>query len=135
MISIGLLASYMLLRLLRSPSSSLQVSEILELMSLITVCSTFFHWFYSGASHAYVFDRAALPRIAARAAHAAGLDIFGGDVIVAPTGDLTLIDLNDWPSFAPCRAAAADAIADYLARRAHAAWNPGLVSSANQSAL
>ena len=57
------------------------------------------------------------------------------DVIVASTGDLTLIDLNDWPSFAPCREAAADAIADYLARRVHAAWNPGLVSSANQSAL
>jgi len=95
----------------------------------------FFHWFYSGASHAYTFDRAALARIAARAAHAARLDIFGGDVIVASTGDLTLIDLNDWPSFAPCREAAADAIADYLARRAHAAWNPGLVSSANQSAL
>jgi hypothetical protein len=95
----------------------------------------FFHWFYSGASDAYAFDRMALARVAARAAHAAGLDIFGGDVIVAPTGELTLIDLNDWPSFAPCREAAADAIADYLARRAHAAWNPGLVSSANQSAL
>lgn len=95
----------------------------------------FFHWFYSGEAQAYPFDRAALARIAARAAHAAGLDIFGGDVIVAPTGELTLIDLNDWPSFAPCREAAAEAIADYLARRAHAARNPGLVSSANQSAV
>ena len=95
----------------------------------------FFHWFYSGASRGYPFDRARLPRLAAGAAQAAGLEIFGGDVIVSPSGELTLIDLNDWPSFAPCREAAADAIADYLARRAHAAWNSGLVSSANQSAV
>jgi len=95
----------------------------------------FFHWFYSGPSHGYAFDHAALPRLAARAARAAGLEVFGGDVIVSASGELTLIDLNDWPSFAPCREAAADAIADYLARRAHAAWNSGLVSSANQSAV
>ena len=97
--------------------------------------SAFFHWFYSGASHGYAFDRSALPHLASRAAQAAGLEIFGGDIIISPSGELTLIDLNDWPSFAPCREPAADAIADYLARRAHAAWNPGLVSSANQSAL
>jgi len=95
----------------------------------------FFHWFYSGTPHGYTFDRAALARLASRAAQAARLEIFGGDIIVSASGGLTLIDLNDWPSFAPCRETAADAIADYLARRAHAAWNPGLVSSANQSAL
>ena len=95
----------------------------------------FFHWFYSGASREQPFDRSALPRLAAEAAHAAGLDVFGGDVIVSPSGELTLIDLNDWPSFAPCRETAADAIANHLTRRAHAAWNRGLVPSANQSAL
>jgi hypothetical protein len=95
----------------------------------------FFHWFYSGPSQRYPFDTAALRRLAESAAAAAGLDIFGGDVIVSASGDLTLIDLNDWPSFAPCREAAADAIAGYLTRRAHAAWNSGLVSSANQSAV
>ena len=66
---------------------------------------------------------------------AAGLEIFGGDVIVAPSGELTLIDLNDWPSFAPCRDRASDAIAEHLMRRVDAAWNPGLVSSANESAV
>jgi len=95
----------------------------------------FFHWFYSGPSHGYAFDLAALRRLAGRAAAAAGLDVFGGDIIVSPAGELTLIDLNDWPSFAPCREAAADAIADYHARRVHVAWNSGLVSSANQSAV
>ncbi len=50
-------------------------------------------------------------------------------------GDLTLIDLNDWPSFAPCRDRASEAIAGYLMRRVDVAWNPGLVSSANESAV
>ena len=97
--------------------------------------SDFFHWFYSGPSSGAPFEAAALPRLASAAAAAAGLEIYGGDVIVSPSGDLTLIDLNDWPSFAPCRERAADAIADYITRRVHAAWNPGLVSSANESAL
>jgi hypothetical protein len=55
---------------------------------------------------------------AARAGAAAlGLDVFGGDLIVTPTGDPVLIDVNDWPSFARCRDDAADAIAGYVADR------------------
>jgi hypothetical protein len=108
-----------------------------------------FRWFYPGDGSAerghyrasrrdggrHRLDVAALRRLTDRAAQAAGLDIFGGDVIVAPTGELTLIDLNDWPSFAPCRDAASEAIADHLMRRVDAAWNTGLVSSANESAV
>jgi hypothetical protein len=95
----------------------------------------FFYWFYSGSVRRFEFDRDALTRLATRAAEAAGLEIFGGDIIVSPSGELTLIDLNDWPSFAPCRDAAADAIAEYLARRVHAGWNGDLVRTANESAL
>jgi hypothetical protein len=95
----------------------------------------FLHWFHSGEMRDAVVDVQALRSLAARAAAAAGLEIFGGDAIVSASGDLTLIDLNDWPSFAPCRDAAAHAIADYLTRRMHAAWNPGLVSTASQSAV
>jgi hypothetical protein len=80
----------------------------------------FFHWFYSGEARKYPFNVVALEALARRAATAAGLDIFGGDVIVSPSGELTLIDLNDWPSFAPCRERAAYAIADFIARRVHA---------------
>jgi hypothetical protein len=79
----------------------------------------FFHWFYSGEARKYPFNFAQLETLAHRAATAAGLDIFGGDVIVSPSGDLTLIDLNDWPSFAPCRERASYAIADFITRRAH----------------
>lgn len=99
------------------------------------VRGSFFHWLHPGETRGYPVNRAALGRLAADAAAAAGLDIFGGDVIVSPTGALTLIDLNDWPSFAPCREEAADAVARHLMRRVHAAWNAGMVSRANESAL
>lgn len=95
----------------------------------------FFHWFYPREARGYPIDVPALEHLAAAAAAAAGLEIFGGDVIVAPDGALMLIDLNDWPSFAPCRDRASDAIAHYLMRRVDGAWNPGLVSSANESAV
>ncbi|MEY2564335.1 MAG: hypothetical protein QOH88_2528 [Verrucomicrobiota bacterium] len=80
----------------------------------------FFHWFYSGEAQKFSFNFAHLESLANQAANAAGLDIFGGDVIVSPSGELTLIDLNDWPSFAPCRERAAYAIADFITRRVHA---------------
>jgi hypothetical protein len=80
----------------------------------------FFHWFYSGEARKYPFNFAGLESLANQAATAAGLDIFGGDVIVSPSGELTLIDLNDWPSFAPCRERASYAIADFITRRVHA---------------
>ena len=84
------------------------------------VTGGFFHWFHSGEARKYPFDFAQLETLARRAATAAGLDIFGGDVIVSPAGELTLIDLNDWPSFAPCRERASYAIADFITRRVHA---------------
>jgi glutathione synthase/RimK-type ligase-like ATP-grasp enzyme len=103
------------------------------------VGGAFFHWFYPKESAPdtprHNFDTGALLRLANAAAAAAGLDIFGGDVIVAEDGELTLIDLNDWPSFAPCRDQASVAIAAHLMRRVDVAWNPSLVSSANQSAV
>ncbi len=80
----------------------------------------FFHWFYSGAARKYPFDFSRLQSVAKNAAAAAGLDIFGGDIIVSPAGELTLIDLNDWPSFAPCRERASYVIADFITGRVHA---------------
>jgi hypothetical protein len=41
-------------------------------------------------------------------------------VIVSREGDLTLIDLNDWPSFAPCRERASYEIAEFISKRVHA---------------
>jgi hypothetical protein len=80
----------------------------------------FFHWFYSGNPRKHPFDFSELQDLGSKAAAAAGLDIFGGDVIVSSAGELTLIDLNDWPSFAPCRERASYVIADFITKRVHA---------------
>lgn len=56
-------------------------------------------------------DKAKLMHICRSAAEVLDVKIFGGDCIVAPDGTLTLIDFDDWPSFAPCRNEAAPYIA------------------------
>jgi hypothetical protein len=58
--------------------------------------------------------RAAMVTLVQRGAVALGLEVFGGDCIRDRRGRLWLVDLNDWPSYAPCQAAAASAIATYL---------------------
>ncbi len=63
-------------------------------------------------------DITRLHELAERAARALGLAVYGGDAVLAAPGSPVLIDLNDWPSFAPVRAAAAAAIARYAHQRA-----------------
>jgi hypothetical protein len=83
----------------------------------------FFWPFYPKDSEGYPFDEKKLHQLAEHAATALGISIYGGDAIISPEGRITLIDLNDWPSFAPCRGAAAHAIASYLKDRYYAAQN------------
>jgi hypothetical protein len=52
--------------------------------------------------------------IAAHAADALNIDIYGGDAIIAPDKGIYLIDMNDFPSFAPCREQAAPVIAERI---------------------
>jgi hypothetical protein len=101
--------------------AALQAHRAGDEIKFYGVADGFFHWFYSGETQKYPFSFAQLETLARQAATAAGLDIFGGDVIVSPAGELTLIDLNDWPSFAPCRERASYAIADFITKRVHAA--------------
>lgn len=58
-----------------------------------------------------VYDEAQLADMARRIALTLRLQVFGFDVIVAPDGSLSVIDVNDWPSFSACRDEAADSIA------------------------
>lgn len=55
-----------------------------------------------------------LAELAEQGAEALGLEVFGGDCVLDRESNLWLIDLNDWPSYGPCRAEAAHAIAAYL---------------------
>jgi glutathione synthase/RimK-type ligase-like ATP-grasp enzyme len=80
--------------------------------------SGFFHWYYLNG-HDYVeFDLDEIKNLAFRSAEVLGLDIFGGDVIVSPQGTLSIIDINDWPSFAPIRDEAAKNIGQFIHRKA-----------------
>lgn len=85
----------------------------------------FFYWFYpfdeghskygyeaiNGKSKGIKFDEKEMKKICQRAAEELNVDIYGGDCIVSPEGEMRIIDFNDWPSFAPCRTEAAPHIA------------------------
>ena len=87
--------------------------------------SPFFHWFYpfdeghskygheaiNGKAQGISFDHELLKDICAKAADVLDVVIYGGDCIISEQGDISIIDFNDWPSFAPCRNEAAPHIA------------------------
>lgn len=87
----------------------------------------FFYWFYpfdaghskygweevNGKSQGIKFDEKNFKAICQQAATELNVEIYGGDCIVAPDGQIRIIDFNDWPSFAPCRTEAAP----YIAKR------------------
>lgn len=98
-----------------------------ELIKFYGVADTpFFHWYaHFGASNSKHgpapaasapeslkhFDPEIFKEVCAYAADLLDVKIYGGDCIVAPDGTFCLIDLNDWPSFAPCREEVAPVIA------------------------
>lgn len=86
---------------------------------------TFFYWFYpleqnhskfsderiNGMPNHLHFDQQELQKACEKAADITGVVIYGGDCIIDKAGNFQIIDFNDWPSFAPCRAEAAPHIA------------------------
>lgn len=99
-----------------------------DLIKFYGVAGTdFFYWFYptcqnhskfgleqiNGNAKGIPFDEPQLHALCTRAADVLGIQIYGGDCIVAEDGTVRIIDFNDWPSFAPCREAAAP----YIAKR------------------
>lgn len=99
----------------------------------------FFHWFYpyeSGhvmqgygaeieATKGTKLDEELLKSYCRQACEELNIVVYGGDCIVSPDGKITIIDFNDWPSFAPCCNEAAPYIAksvlaeikDFMAKR------------------
>ncbi len=78
-----------------------------------------FHWFHHADQQlvGHPVDGGRLARIAAQATSALGLEVYGGDAIVADNA-LVLLDLNAWPSFARVREEASRVIAAHLVQRA-----------------
>jgi hypothetical protein len=81
--------------------------------------SNWFEWFYhrDKGMLGHSFEATRLHRAALDAAAALGLEIFGGDAIIRPSGEPMIIDLNAWPSYALYRDHATQAIADHLSER------------------
>ena len=97
-----------------------------DLVKFYGVAGTpFFYWFYpfesghskygaeavNGHTHNTPFDVERLKSLCAKAAEAIDIKIYGGDCIIDAEGGISIIDFNDWPSFAPCRDEAAPVIA------------------------
>lgn len=89
----------------------------------------FFHWLYpyekghykykefeaiNGETKHFKFNQSALRALADKTAVAAQVPIYGGDAVIDASGNIAIIDFNDWPSFAPCRKQAAAAIYQLL---------------------
>ena len=77
--------------------------------------SKFGHEAINGKTKHYTVHADELQAIAAHAAEILNIDIYGGDAIVTSDESVFLIDMNDWPSFAPCR----EQVAPIIAKRIH----------------
>jgi len=78
-----------------------------------------FRWFYHKEQRVagHPLDPRQLVQLVRHAAAALGLEIYGGDAIATATGQVLLLDVNAWPSFALYREEAAPRIASYLTLR------------------
>jgi glutathione synthase/RimK-type ligase-like ATP-grasp enzyme len=76
-----------------------------------------FHWYYSNGSDRTKFDERILRDLASASAESLGLIVYGGDAIIGMDGNISIIDVNDWPSFAPVREEASRSIAQILYRK------------------
>jgi glutathione synthase/RimK-type ligase-like ATP-grasp enzyme len=80
--------------------------------------SEFFHWYYLNGVHHTLFEEGRLHELVQACAEILGLHVMGGDAIISADGAITIIDINDWPSFAPVRNEASRHIAQLLLRKA-----------------
>jgi glutathione synthase/RimK-type ligase-like ATP-grasp enzyme len=78
----------------------------------------FFHWYYLNGVHRTSFAIDRLRSLANASAEVLDLYIYGGDAIIDRDGKITIIDINDWPSFAVVREQASHEIATLIHRKA-----------------
>ena len=80
--------------------------------------SNLFHWYYLNGINHTKFDTTKLHELAQASAEVLGLFIYGGDAVIAEDGSIKIIDINDWPSFAPIKDEAAKQIANLIFKKA-----------------
>ena len=81
--------------------------------------ASFFYWYYLNGINHTKFDLDKLKKYADVSAEKLGLTIYGGDAIVSAEGKISIIDINDWPSFAPIRDEASKIIAGTINQMAN----------------
>lgn len=79
--------------------------------------TSFFHWYYLNGINHTPFDEKQLVELAHNSADAIKLEIFGGDAVISDDGTISIIDINDWPSFAPVRNEASKQIAELIFKK------------------
>ncbi|MGD9763584.1 MAG: hypothetical protein AB7V27_07720 [Candidatus Binatia bacterium] len=89
-----------------------------SVIKFYAVCrGAYFRWFATaGAPRLSERAEERMQRLAEAGAAALQLEVFGGDCVCDDQENLSLIDLNDWPSYGRCRSEAAAAIALYIRR-------------------
>lgn len=111
------------------PNAVINEHLVGDLVKFYGVADTdFFYWFYpydlshskfglekiNGAAKEFPFSADELKKACDKAGEVLGVKIYGGDCVVDTDGSFKIIDFNDWPSFAPCREAAAPKIAECI---------------------
>lgn len=76
--------------------------------------TNFFRWYYVNGNNNYKFDSNRLKEFSEKSAQVLNLYIYGGDAIISEDGNITIIDINDWPSFANFRDEASKFIAEAI---------------------
>lgn len=71
----------------------------------------------NGETRGYPFDVKKLQAYSNLAAEVLNVPVYGGDCVVSATGEIRIIDFNDWPSFARCREKAGPKIAECIYNR------------------
>jgi glutathione synthase/RimK-type ligase-like ATP-grasp enzyme len=74
----------------------------------------YFTWYYVNGETHNKFDEIQLKSLAEKASIITDLYIYGGDAIISDKGEISFIDFNDWPSFAPVRETASRQIAELI---------------------
>lgn len=82
--------------------------------------SDFFYWYQIIGKPPIKFNLNELKELARISAEILGLYVYGGDAIISDNEKITVIDINDWPSFAPIRDKASKQIAQLIFNKAKA---------------
>lgn len=108
-----ILQEYFLRGITRAVINKHIIGEVVKFYGVLG--TDFFHWFVPAPSGIFEVNReemdARIREICNKAAETLDVVVYGGDCIITKEGDIYIIDFNDWPSYAPCRAQASSVIA------------------------